>query len=101
MKLKVKLTNLSTGGQLIAIINKVNANLLNIKPLNRINIKEGIHQATAIVEIDIESLDKAHIRYILTQIREEFKDLIENFNIMEFYQVHKKSYLPQYLFNTE
>jgi len=86
--------------------------LHNVSPERDLKLLEYLSQTKEIiqinktvgdwdVEIDIESLDKAHIRYILTQIREEFKDLIENFNIMEFYQVHKKSYLPQYLFNTE
>ena len=27
------------------------------------------------------------------------KDLIEDFNIIEFYQYYKKTYLPAYLFN--
>jgi len=50
------------------------------------------------IEIDIESLDKSKIRYLIVQLREGFKDLIENFNIIEFYQYYQVSYLPRYLF---
>jgi len=50
------------------------------------------------IEVDVESPDKNSIRYLIVQIREEFKDLIETFNIIEFYQYYKKSYLPMYLF---
>ena len=51
------------------------------------------------LEIDIESPDKILIRKLTIEIRESFKDIIETFNIMEFYQYYKKSYLPSYLFN--
>ena len=50
------------------------------------------------VEVDIESLDKTKIRQLIVKVREDFKDLIENFNIIEFHQYYKKTYLPQYLF---
>ena len=50
------------------------------------------------MEIDIESLDKGKIRYITRQIRELFSDLIERFNIIEFYKYYKRSYLPSYVF---
>lgn len=50
------------------------------------------------MEIDIESPNKAAIRQLIIQIRENFKDLIENFNIIEFYKYYKKNYLPGYLF---
>ena len=50
------------------------------------------------LEIDIESLDKTKIRQITLDMRENFKDIIETFNIMEFYNHYKKSYLPQYYF---
>src|SRR3989344_1345145 len=53
MKLKTKKIDLSTGSNLIAIINKINANFLNLKPMSRILIKEK--KITAIVEIDTES----------------------------------------------
>ena len=51
------------------------------------------------MEIDVESYDKKTLRYLILQIREDFKDLIEDFNIIEFYQYYKKTYLPAYLFN--
>jgi len=53
------------------------------------------------VEIDIESPDSKKIRYLTIQIREEFKDLIETFNISEFYQYYERSYLPFFLFQKE
>lgn len=52
------------------------------------------------MEVDIEALDKVKIRFIIVQIRENFKDIIETFNSTEFYQYYKKSYLPRYLFDT-
>ena len=53
------------------------------------------------MEVDIESPDKNRIRKLIMEIREEFKDLIESFNITEFYKYYKKSYLPVYLFHPE
>ncbi|MEK6901435.1 MAG: Lrp/AsnC family transcriptional regulator, partial [Nanoarchaeota archaeon] len=53
------------------------------------------------LEIDLQALDKNRIRSILMQIREEFKDLVERFNLIEFYQYYQKSYLPQFLFKEE
>lgn len=50
------------------------------------------------LEVDVESIDKSMTRYITIQLKEEFKDLIETFNIIEIYQYYKKSYLPAYLF---
>jgi DNA-binding Lrp family transcriptional regulator len=53
------------------------------------------------MEVDIEALDSARIRAIIMEMREEFKDLIERFNLIEFYRYYKVSYLPQYLFQDE
>jgi len=53
------------------------------------------------MELDIEAIAKSRIRYIIMQIREEFKDLIESFNLIEFYNYYKRSYLPLYLFENE
>lgn len=53
------------------------------------------------MEIDIESLDKVKIRQIIVQIREDFKDLIETFNSIEFYNYYKRSYLPKYFFQEQ
>ncbi|MFH1026151.1 MAG: Lrp/AsnC family transcriptional regulator, partial [Nitrospirota bacterium] len=53
------------------------------------------------IEVDIESFDKTRIRFLIIQLREEFRDLIETFNIIEFYQYYQKTYLPKYLFSNE
>ncbi|MBI2663687.1 Lrp/AsnC family transcriptional regulator [Candidatus Woesearchaeota archaeon] len=53
------------------------------------------------MEVDIEALDKNEIRNIIMQMREEFKDVIERYNIIEFYNYYKRSYLPLYLFKEE
>ena len=50
------------------------------------------------MEIDLESLDKSRIRYIISKLREEFSDLIAGFNLIEVYEYHKRTYLPEYLF---
>lgn len=50
------------------------------------------------LEVDIESFDKTTARELIIQIRSEFKDLVETFNIIEFYKYYKKSYLPLHLF---
>ncbi|MBI2508317.1 Lrp/AsnC family transcriptional regulator [Candidatus Woesearchaeota archaeon] len=51
------------------------------------------------MEIDIEALDAGKIRQAILQIRIEFKDIIERFNLIEFQDTYKKSYLPSYLFD--
>ena len=53
------------------------------------------------MEIDLESLDKSRIRYIISKLREEFSDLIAGFNLIEVYEYHKRTYLPEYLFREE
>ena len=53
------------------------------------------------MEIDLESLDKTRIRYIISKLREEFSDLIAGFNLIEMYESHKRTYLPEYLFKEE
>jgi DNA-binding Lrp family transcriptional regulator len=50
------------------------------------------------MEVDIESLNMQRIRFLIVELREEFKDLIQTFNVTEFYQYHKRSYLPEFLF---
>lgn len=49
------------------------------------------------LEIDIESPEKARVRYLILELRENFQDLIETFNMVEFYHYYKKSYLPSYV----
>jgi|SRR3989344_266221 len=68
--------------------------MLNAKEIIQVNKTVGDWD----MEIDIESLDKGKIRYITRQIRELFSDLIERFNIIEFYKYYKRSYLPSYVF---
>ena len=53
------------------------------------------------MEIDIESFDKSKIRYLITEIREKFIDMIERINLIEFYKYYKRSYLPSYIFKDE
>jgi DNA-binding Lrp family transcriptional regulator len=53
------------------------------------------------MEIDLESFDKSKIRLIIADLKEQFKDLIERFNLMEFYDYYKRSYLPQALFKEQ
>lgn len=50
------------------------------------------------LEVDMESPTHQRLRYLIVQLRENFKDLIETFNLIEFYQYYKKSTLPRYLF---
>ncbi|MFH0979105.1 MAG: Lrp/AsnC family transcriptional regulator [Candidatus Woesearchaeota archaeon] len=52
------------------------------------------------IEIDIESFSKATVRSIIIGLREQFSDLIETFNSIEFYQSYKKAFLPTYLFES-
>ena len=67
-----------------------------------LNTKEIVHVNKTVgdwdVEVDIESFDKNKIRYITMQIRELFSDLVERFNLIEFYKYYKRSYLPSYVF---
>ena len=53
------------------------------------------------MEIDIESLDKSKIKLLIAQIREQFKDIISNFNRAEFDEYYKKSYLPKHVFSPD
>lgn len=71
--------------------------ILKIKEVVQINKTVGDWD----MELDIEALDKGRIRQLVTQLREEFKDIIERFNLIEFYDYYKRSYLPLFLFNEE
>ena len=33
------------------------------------------------------------------ELREEFKDIIQTFNLIEFFRYYKRSYIPMYLFD--
>lgn len=50
------------------------------------------------LELDLEALDKSVLRSCTAELREKFRDLIQTFNSMEFYQYYLKSFLPQALF---
>ena len=50
------------------------------------------------MEVDIEALDKTAIRRVIHNMRQEFTDIIETFNMIEFYQYYKRTYLPASLF---
>ncbi|MBU1199744.1 MAG: Lrp/AsnC family transcriptional regulator, partial [Nanoarchaeota archaeon] len=75
--------------------NKLIKFLLQTKEVVKINKTVGDWD----MEIDIETMQKNRIRYILSDIREEFKEIIEKYNLIEHYNTYKTSYLPQYLFN--
>jgi len=53
------------------------------------------------MEVEVESLEKTKVRFLIVQLRENFIDLIENFNNIEFYQYHQRSFLPMYLFQED
>lgn len=72
--------------------------------LNFANQKKEIVQLNKTVgdwdmEIDIETFDRKKIRGIIVELREEFKDIIQTFNLIEFFKYYKRSYLPMYLFD--
>ncbi len=48
------------------------------------------------MEIDIESYDRVRVRELIREIREQFKDLIETFNILELFDRYKRVYLAEY-----
>lgn len=50
------------------------------------------------IELDIESIEKSKIRYIIVKLRDEFKDIIERFNLIDWYTTYQRTYLPQWLF---
>ena len=71
--------------------------MLSIREIVQVNKTVGDWD----MEVDIESLDNTRLRYIIIQIRGEFKDLIERFNLIEFYKYYKRSYLPLFLFKED
>ena len=68
--------------------------LLKLKEVVQVNKTIGDWN----MEIDVESLDKSRIKHIISQLREDFKDLISYFNLTEFYQYYERAFLPRYLF---
>lgn len=53
------------------------------------------------MELDISSQHKQRIRQLTIEIRETFKDLIETFNMIEFYHHYFRQYLPNHIFKEE
>lgn len=51
------------------------------------------------MEIDLESYEKGQTRFIIMKIKDEFQDLIESFNLIQFDQYFKRSYLPKFVFD--
>lgn len=74
--------------------NQMLSYLLRVKEIVQVNKTIGDWS----MEVDIESTDKTRIKHVISQLREEFKDLIEYFNIIEFYQYYERNYLPRYMF---
>lgn len=69
--------------------------LLKLKEVVQVNKTIGDWN----MEIDIESQDKSRIKHLTNELREEFKDLISYFNIIEFNQYYYRGFLPRYLFD--
>src|SRR3989338_5303469 len=88
-RLFLKLHNYTEEGE-----NQLMSYLLKTKEIVQVNKTVGDWN----MEVDLETPDKVRMRLVVSEIRENFKDLIETFNIMEFYRYYKKSYLPTYLF---
>ncbi len=83
--------------------------LHNISPEREEELTKYMREAPEIVqanktvgdwdlEIDIESFDSKRVRYIILEIREQYKDMIEDFNMIEYYKAYKIAYLPRYYF---
>ena len=68
--------------------------LINVKEIVSVNKTVGDWD----LEIDIEAFFKNRIRQIIVNMKEEFKDIIQNFSLIDFYKYHKRAYLPEYLF---
>ena len=91
-RLFLKLHNISIDRE-----NEIMEYLLKTKEIVQVNKTVGDWD----MEIDIESLDRNKMRNIIMELREEFKDIIEKYNLIEFYSYYKRSYLPLYLFNED
>ena len=53
------------------------------------------------MEVDLESLSKPRVKLIINKLREQFKDIIANFNREEFNEYYKKTYLPKHIFSPD
>ncbi|MFH1850296.1 MAG: Lrp/AsnC family transcriptional regulator [archaeon] len=70
------------------------AHLLKTREVTRINKTVGDWD----MEVDIESFEKTGIRYLIMHLREQFLDIIEKFNLIEFTDTYKRVYLPSFIF---
>ena len=61
MYLKAKKIDISTGGPLIALLNKKDAALLDLNPLDRIKIKNKKHHLIVALDITDKEIKKGHI----------------------------------------
>lgn len=86
-------------------------NLHNLSSERETKFMAHLHRSSGVVqtnktvgdwdlEVDIESLEKNTIRHIVSEIKEEFADIIEHFSLIEIYRYDKISYLPRYLFES-
>src|SRR3989344_652955 len=91
-RLFLKLHNLSLEKE-----NEIMNYMLNVREIVQVNKTVGDWDA----EIDIESFDKSKIRYLISEIRAKFIDLIERTNLIEFYRYYKRDYLPHYIFGED
>ncbi|MFH1364524.1 MAG: Lrp/AsnC family transcriptional regulator [Candidatus Aenigmatarchaeota archaeon] len=71
--------------------------LLSIKEVVQINNTVGDWD----MELDIEAFDKNKVKELIMKLREDFKEIVERFNVMDFYYDHKRSYLPMCIFEEE
>lgn len=90
-RLFLKLHNLTTERELDFM-----KHLLSTKEIVAVNKTVGDWE----MEIDLESINNSDIRKLIIYLREEFKDIIESFNSIEFYHYYKRSFLPEYIFSS-
>ncbi len=53
------------------------------------------------MELDVEAFDKTRIRFLIRDLREKFQELMERFNLIEFDTYHKRTYLPEFLWEDQ
>lgn len=53
------------------------------------------------MEFDVESESREKVKQIIALLREDFKDMIQSFNIIELNKFHLRRYLPGYVFEKE
>ena len=87
MKLKVKEMAISTGGPLIAILNKDDAADLDLHPMDRIKISRGKKKATVVVDLARkEAVEKGSIG-LMDEVIKELK--LKHNDTVKLYVVRK------------